>query len=427
MPAEAVYQLVSPETFKRKAIYWSSKFETACYFDSNQFDDPYSAFDVLIAAGARHYLKCNAGTAFTELSTFLKSNSSYLPGFLAYDLKNETENLQSANIDNLQFPDLYFFEPLHVIVIKGTEARILSPESSEIFKNIEDTEVPAEGHANFRGTIQSRLTKDEYVTAVNEMQKHIHRGEIYEATFCQEFYSEYASLNPVDAYLELSRISPTPFSSFFKVGDHYILSASPERFLTRRGDKLISQPIKGTARRQSNPEQDKITRRELRNNEKELAENVMIVDLVRNDLTKSAVPGTVKVEELFGIYSFKQVHQMISTVVCQVNKQLNNADIIKNTFPMGSMTGAPKISAMKLIERYEKTRRGVYSGTVGYFSANGDFDFNVIIRSILYNGGNGYLSFQVGSAITSDSNPEKEYEECLLKAKAIFQLLGVGG
>ena len=424
MPAEKVYQLVSPETFKQKALYWASKFETACYFDSNKFKDPYSRFDGLIAAGAKRFLRGNAGTAFKELSLFLEQNISYLPGFLGYDLKNETEDLKSESPDNLGFPDLYFFEPVHLIMIQGNRATVQSSYPDEIFRDIENIDLAGERNVNFRGIIQSRLTKTEYIDAVVNLQHHIHQGEIYEANFCQEFYSEESKLNPADAFLELQRISPAPFSSFFKIGNHYIISATPERFLCRRGNKLISQPIKGTARRQIDPGQDELIKNNLRNNEKELAENVMIVDLVRNDLTKSAVPGTVRVEELFGIYSFEQVHQMISTVVCQPDQSLTNADIIKNTFPMGSMTGAPKISAMKLIERYEKSRRGVYSGTVGYFSPDGDFDFNVIIRTILYNAENAYLSFHVGSAITSDSDPEREYEECLLKAKAIFQLLG---
>lgn len=424
MPAEEVHDLVCAESFKQKALYWSSKFETACYFNSNQFNDPYSAFEVLIAAGVKRFVKCSAGIAFDELGLFLERNVSYVPGFFAYDLKNETEDLHSHNTDNLHFPDLYFFEPLHLLLIKGDVVKILSDEASTIFLDIENTQLPEKSKTNFKGTICRRFTKADYVYAVNELQGHILRGEVYEVNFCQEFYSQHSNLNPIDTYLELNRISPAPFSNFFKLGDQYIISATPERFLCRRGNKLISQPIKGTASRQRDPQMDELMKADLRNNEKELAENVMIVDLVRNDLTKSAVPGTVKVDELFGIYSFKQVHQMISTVVCEADDRLTNAEILKNTFPMGSMTGAPKISAMKLIERYEKTCRGVYSGSVGYFSPNGDFDFNVVIRSIVYNSKNGYLSFQVGSAITGDSIPEQEYEECLLKAKAIFQLLG---
>jgi para-aminobenzoate synthetase component 1 len=416
------YQPESPEEFKKKALYWASSFDTACYFDSNNFQDPYSAFDVLIAAGAVRFLKCNAGTAFDQLDHFLKFNPAILPGFLAYDLKNEIESLSSENPDRLGFPDLYFFEPLHLILIKNGQVTISSSEQDDILEQIINTPLKPT-NVGFRGSISSRFGKTEYIRTVNELKNHIHRGDIYEANLCQEFYANDCHLNPEDAFLELNRISPTPFSNYFKLGSKYILSATPERFLNRQGNKLISQPIKGTVKRHADATLDQIAKDELRKNEKELAENVMIVDLVRNDLTRSAIPGTVKVEELFGIYSFKQVHQMISTVVCEVDHRFSNAEILKNTFPMGSMTGAPKISAMKLIEMLEKSRRGVYSGAVGYFSGTGDFDFNVVIRSILYNAENGYLSFQVGSAITADADAEKEYEECLLKAEAIFELL----
>lgn len=418
-----IHQTASLEEFTKKALYWASGFETACYFDSNNFADPYSAFDVLIAADAARFIRCAAGNAFDQLNGFLKNSNTYLPGFLAYDLKNEIEDLESNNSDNLHFPDLYFFEPVHLILIKDGKIRVYSSHPKEILAEINNIEIPVNRDTGFDGTIQSRFKKAEYIRAVNDLQAHIGHGDVYEVNFCQEFYAEGSRINPVNAFLELNRISPTPFSNFFKLGSKYIISATPERFLCRRGQKLISQPIKGTSKRRHNKLQDEISKNELRENEKELAENVMIVDLVRNDLTKSAVPGTVKVEELFGIYSFEQVHQMISTVVCQADPTLSNSGILKNTFPMGSMTGAPKISAMNLIEKQEKTRRGIYSGAVGYFSPDGDFDFNVVIRSMLYNSENGYLSFQVGSAITGDAVAEKEYKECLLKAEAIFSLL----
>jgi para-aminobenzoate synthetase component I len=193
--------------------------------------------------------------------------------------------------------------------------------------------------------------------------------------------------------------------------------------LKKEGNRLISQPIKGTIRRGENEAEDQLLRQQLRNDEKELAENMMIVDLVRNDLARSARTGSVKVEEMFGIYAFRQVHQMISTVTAQLKEAIPFTEAIRQAFPMGSMTGAPKIRAMELIDQYEQSRRGLFSGAVGYITPEGDFDFNVVIRSILYNAANHYLSFHVGSAITYDSVPEKEYEECLLKAQAIFRAL----
>lgn len=271
--------------------------------------------------------------------------------------------------------------------------------------------------------IKQRISKEKYFEKVSKMLDHIHRGDIYEANFCMEFYAENALIEPLDIYQKLNAISKPPFASFFKNDKQYLMSASPERYLKKLETKVISQPIKGTSKRFDNLEMDKNSKSELLENPKERSENIMIVDLVRNDLSKTATKDSVKVEELCGIYTFKQVHQMISTVVSNVEHTTSPTEIIKTTFPMGSMTGAPKISAMNIIENLEETKRGLYSGAVGYFAPNGDFDFNVVIRSILYNAKNQYLSFSVGSAITSLSEPEKEYEECLLKAKAMFEVL----
>jgi para-aminobenzoate synthetase component 1 len=202
------------------------------------------------------------------------------------------------------------------------------------------------------------------------------------------------------------------------------LSASPERFIKKSLNKLYSQPIKGTVRRAQDDAEDEKLKSALLASEKERAENLMIVDLVRNDLAKSSETGSVEVTELFGRYSFKQVHQMISTVSSTIIDGLNPVTAIANAFPMGSMTGAPKVMAMQLIEQYENSKRGLYSGAIGYFAPNEDFDFNVVIRSIQYNEERQYVNFEVGSAITIDSHAEQEYEECLLKASAMLRALG---
>jgi para-aminobenzoate synthetase component 1 len=255
------------------------------------------------------------------------------------------------------------------------------------------------------------------------MLEYIQQGDIYEANFCMEFFAENAQINPIDTYQKLATISQTPFAAFFKNNEHFLLSASPERYLRKEGTQVISQPIKGTAKRFEDPIQDEKSKLDLASDAKERSENIMIVDLVRNDLSQTANKGSVKVEELCAIYSFKQVHQMISTISSEVSNTISPIDILQTTFPMGSMTGAPKLSAMKIIEELEATKRGLYSGAIGYFSPVGDFDFNVVIRSILYNKNNNYLSFSVGSALTSLAIPEKEYEECLLKAKAMLHVL----
>jgi len=271
--------------------------------------------------------------------------------------------------------------------------------------------------------IKLRIHKDEYFEKLNSMLAHIHRGDIYEANFCQEFYAEDTTIEPVETYNKLNQISHPPFATFLKLNDKYLLSASPERYIKKEGNTIISQPIKGTAKRSDNIIEDQQLKKELENSEKERSENIMIVDLVRNDLSQTALKGSVKVEELCKVYTFNQVHQMISTITSQVSDKTHPVDVISSTFPMGSMTGAPKISAMKIIEVLEETKRGLYSGAVGYFTPNNDFDFNVVIRSILYNATNKYVSYSVGGAITAKSDPLSEYEECLVKAKAMREVL----
>jgi para-aminobenzoate synthetase component 1 len=214
-----------------------------------------------------------------------------------------------------------------------------------------------------------------------------------------------------------------PFSVYLKQQPRYVLGASPERFLKKTSNRLVSQPIKGTIRRGRTTTEDEALKLALRNSEKEQAENLMIVDLVRNDLARSAETGSVQVDELFGIYSFQQVHQMISTVSATARADASLAEILGNAFPMGSMTGAPKIRAMQRIDELEATRRGVFSGAIGYITPDGDADFSVVIRSVLYNATDQYASFMVGSAITYDADPEQEYAECLLKASAMRSVL----
>jgi len=407
--------------FKQKALQWANQFEICCCMDSNGYSDPYSKYDFLLAVGAKHQLECHSGNAFHQLKEFYGDNQEWLFGLLSYDLKNELEDLQTVHENNLDFPDLFFFVPEYLLAIKNGEITVITGPANlpEIINNFHPL---TEAHSAILD-IQPRMTRDEYLNKVELLRSHIAIGDIYEVNLCQEFFAQNAEINPYQVYQSLSTISPTPFSGFFKLKDKYVLSASPERFLCKRKNRLFSQPIKGTARRSANQFADQQIRLELQQNRKEQAENVMIVDLVRNDLTKSAVKGSVKVEELFGIYTFPQVHQMISTISCILDPSVHPVDAIKNTFPIGSMTGAPKVRAMELIEETENSRRGIYSGAFGYFDATGDFDFNVVIRSILYNQTRKHLSFQVGGAITYASSAQQEYEECLLKASAMIQTL----
>jgi len=404
--------------FKERLLLLSKEYQHVSMLDSNNYNDSlYHEYDLIAGFGAKSIVSSNR---FCELENISKKGL-WLFGFLSYDLKNGLENLNSENEDGLAFPGLSFFEPEIRVEIKNQKVLIEGLECSEFKNSLKQVEV------YFKDVevseIKSRISKKEYIKTVLDLKKHIQFGDVFEVNYCQEFYTENVLFDPVSAYNNLIKKSPVPFASFLKIDGRYCLGASPERFLKKYGDKLISQPIKGTIKRGFSKEDDDNQIHLLKSSVKERSENVMIVDLVRNDLSKVANKGSVKVDELFGIYSFPQVHQMISTISCQVEPEQSSIDIIKKCFPMGSMTGAPKVKAMELIEKYECTKRGLYSGAIGYIKPNGDFDFNVVIRSILYNEMNDYLSFMVGGAITSKSNPQEEYKESLLKAKAIFEVL----
>lgn len=407
--------------FKQKALQLAETFDACCCLDSNDYKDPYSQYDCLIAFGIEYEINTQSGDAFEQLKAFHELHQNWLFGLLSYELKNEIEELHSRHTDQLNFPDLFFFVPKYLIALQGDEIKVLKGDES-ILTTIDQVSLLEDPLKN-KVEVEAKLDKTSYIAIVEKLREHILRGDIYEINFCQEFFSRHADINPLKVYNELNKLSPTPFAGFFKIYDNYILSATPERFLCKRTQQLISQPIKGTAKRSLDPILDEQIKTALKSSIKEQAENVMIVDLVRNDLTKSAVKGTVKVDELFGIYSFPQVHQLISTISCELDPAIHFIDAIKNTFPMGSMTGAPKIKALQLIDQYEMSKRGAFSGSFGCINPNGDFDFNVIIRSILYNANEKYLSFQVGGAITYAAAAEQEYEECLLKASAIRKVL----
>lgn len=414
--------------FKQQLLCWSQQFETAIFLDSNNYHQQYSSFDAVFAVDEFTCIKTDFHNAFEKLQEYQTTSKDHIFGYISYDVKNDIEQLSSTNFDGLDFADLFFFQPQKIIFVKGNSVefhylKMVDDEIESDFVKIQQSNNPEIQQSNIDIKIKLRIHKDEYHQKVTTILQHIHRGDIYEANFCQEFYAENTEINPLKVYQDLNRISEPPFAVFLKMNHHYLLSASPERYLRKEGNKIISQPIKGTAKRLKSKFDDEKIASDLARDSKERSENVMIVDLVRNDLSKSAIKGSVKVEELCKVYSFKQVHQMISTIVSEIDENTSPILVIKDTFPMGSMTGAPKVSAMKIIEKQEVTKRGLYSGAVGYFTPNGDFDFNVVIRSILYNQEKKYVSFSVGSAITAKSNPEKEYEECLLKAKAMKYVL----
>lgn len=402
---------------KSALLFHSEAYTYASLLDSNNYDkNVNSSYEYIAGFGAKSVLIAND---WEELNT-ISQNNSWLFGYLSYDLKNSIESLNSKNDDDLNFPDLCFFEPEYLVKIIDGFCEIEGVNPKQFFNDLPFDKVFNKKIKDI--DLTPKISKEKYIEQVVKLMNHIQLGDIFEVNFCQEFFAKNLEINPVDIANRLTEKSPMPFSAYLKIGDKYGICASPERFIKRSGSHVISQPIKGTIKRGKCEIEDETLQNKLLEDDKEKAENVMIVDLVRNDFSRFADIGSVRVEELFSIHTFPQVHQMISTVRCEVKNKLS-VDIIKDCFPMGSMTGAPKVRAMELIEEYESTKRGLYSGAIGYITPKGNFDFNVVIRSLLYNKAKRYLSCMVGGAITAASNPEKEYEESLLKAKAIFEIL----
>ncbi len=384
-----------------------------------------SGFVSVLAIGDKQSVSGKAKNAFWEISQ-LKKYADHIFGFFGYDLKNEIEDLTSENHDGSDFPDYFFFQPKLIVRISKDKLQLeYFDEDAEFTADIVSNLSKANSEFSVGKSLEltARISKEKYIETVNQLKNHIHRGDIYEVNFCQEYFVENATINVESVFQEMMKKSPTPFSCFLKMNDNYLLCASPERFLKKEDRKVFSQPIKGTAKRGANAAEDEANIKALSESAKEKSENVMIVDLVRNDLSTVAIAGTVKVDELFGIHTFPQWHQMISTVSCEVEEKKEALEIIKKCFPMGSMTGAPKVSAMQLIEQYESMKRGLYSGAVGYIDENNNFDFNVVIRSVVYNATKKYVSVSVGSAITANCDAEQEYEECLTKAEVLFKVL----
>ncbi len=406
-----VLQLANQSDFG--AVYVSNGLPAAC---------DYKTYELVAGIGCRQKLFLPAGQVFSSLQSF--AANEWLFGYLGYDCKNEVENLTSQNRAHLATDNAVFFIPETVIeIFPNRQVSITGNNPQRVWNQLLAIEPYNEASFSMEGKVHAVMTKEDYLSKVEQVLHHIEAGDVYELNLCQEFYGTVKEGDPLATFLKLNEVSPMPFAAFLKLENTWVLGASPERFLSKTGNKLVSQPIKGTTRRGKTPEEDREKRAGLLASEKERAENLMIVDLVRNDLSRSCLPGTVRVEELFGVYSFQRVHQMISTVSGEIEKETTWWQTIKNAFPMGSMTGAPKVMAMKLIEEYEQSKRGIYSGAIGYITPHKDFDFNVVIRSMVYHADTKKLSFQVGGAITWDSVPEAEYEECMLKAQAIRQVL----
>jgi para-aminobenzoate synthetase component I len=399
---------------------WASRSGIFLLLDNNQYALPHGRYECLLAAGVA-IAECHT---LQQLEDLHRQQQDWLFGHIAYDYKNELEpKLRSVHSANLGFPQFYFFIPETVCYIDRacTSLTITSiADPAQIHRDIMHTQ-PLQQALPWL-SFSSRVARDHYMDNLEHLREHIAAGDCYEINYCCERYCENVMLEPIAAFCALNHLSPAPFAACYKLGDRYAMSASPERYLQKIGTKILSQPMKGTAGRGTDAQQDEAIKNALHNDVKERAENVMITDLVRNDLARTCKAGSVEVEELFGIYTFPQVHQMVSTVSGRLRDDACFTDSIRLSFPMGSMTGAPKHKVMQLIDQYEQSRRELYSGAIGYIDPRGDFDFNVMIRSLFYNAATQYLSFHTGGAITYDSIAGKEWEEIRLKAWALERL-----
>ena len=407
---------------KEKIIIWASQFKHVCIFDSNSYEQyPYSKYELIVGVANTSTWNGNTSVHFEQLKQFSNKSKHRIFGHLSYDLKNKIEpKLNSSNLDLIDFPEMHFFEAEISIEIIDNKLYITSDNPEKTYKSI--LKANKKNTTTSPLSLKKRITKEEYFRYFNRLKSHIERGDIYEINFCKEVYSEKADIDPIEIFLKLNKKQKSPFSAFYKLENLYALCSSPERFMKKNDDKIISQPIKGTIKRSNNKNKDKYLIAKLLKDIKEQSENNMVVDLVRNDLSKTAKTGTVKVEELRGVYSFPSLHQLISTISSRIDKD-KGIETLEAAFPIASMTGMPKFKAMELIEKYELNKRGLFSGCIGYIDPNKDFDFNVVIRTILYNHTRKNISVQAGGAITILSNAESEYEEILLKLKNIMDVL----
>ncbi|MAN59913.1 MAG: aminodeoxychorismate synthase component I [Flavobacteriaceae bacterium] len=420
------FSITLTQELKEQLLHWAQQFHEVVWLDSNEYAGHNHTYEAILAVDAATAVKTDSEGAFRKLDEYQRSTNDWIFGYLSYDLKNDVERLTSENFDGLLFPELYFFQPKRLFLFTETDVELhyLSSTAEDMatdWKNINSLIIPPTEALHIK--LRARTSRASYLEKATAMLQHIERGDIYEANLCQEFYADNSDLDPLNAFFHLNSISSPPFATFLKLEGFYALSASPERYLSKIGSKVVSQPIKGTARRHQDPKADSAALAALERDPKERSENIMITDLVRNDLSRIAEKGSVRVDELCKGYTFKQVHQLISTISCNTRPDISAVEVLAQTFPMGSMTGAPKISAMKIIEKLEDAKRGLYSGAIGYITPTGDFDFNVVIRSILFNADKKYVSFSVGGAITAKSLPIAEYEECLVKAAALRKVL----
>lgn len=415
---KTVFNVESLPNIKAKLFAWAANKSPVAWYDSNDYPHQNNTYDTVLALDSYKNI-------LTKKELNATVGVDWLFGFFSYEFSTPWERVTPSNPAYTSIPELQFFCPEKVWLLQGDvlTAHYLNDNNPKD----DFDEILATPSLEFCETttinLTPRISKSEYVEKAKALQQHILRGDIYEVNYCMEWFAKEISVFPPRLFNNLNAVAKTPFAAYLHIENAYLMCASPERFLKRAGNTITSQPIKGTAARHQDAILDAAAAQQLKSDRKERAENIMITDLVRNDLSRIALKGTVVVPEQCAVYPFAQVHQMISTVTATCDPDKNSLNIIEACFPMGSMTGAPKQRAMELIDHYEVSQRGLYSGAVGYFAPNGDFDFNVVIRSIIYDAKKQYLTTHVGSALTAAADVEKEYAECQLKAAAIKHVL----
>ncbi len=411
---------VNPEILQKRLLAQSASESHFSLLVSNGHTGPYSQYAWLCGWGLTRFLSTRKNS-LSALKAFHEKEKDWLLGHLNFNLKNELENLESQHADPFEYANLAFFVPTTVVYEKGgtlhCESYQYQKEEDLIAALPENWEPTAQALPQFQQT----LSQEEYLQKIATLKAELQYGSIYEINFCMELAAQ-GALEAPGLFWKLNQRHQAPFTGFYQCQENQLLCFSPERYLQKKGTLLTSQPIKGTAKRGKSEAEDAALQKSLLDSEKERAENVMIVDLVRNDLSRTAQPASVRVPELFGLYSYQAVHQMVSTVQSDLAPQFHFTDALATSFPMGSMTGAPKISALRLIDQHENFNRSLYSGSIGYITPQGDFDFNVVIRSILHHRQKQLSSVRVGSAITIHCEAQQEYEECLLKAERLISL-----
>ncbi len=411
--------LPSPEQTRRHLLAWAASFPHVCWLDNCGSEaDAYGEIEWLFGVS-------RAGFSRTEDW----QPGQWTMGVLPYDWALLGDpRLPVAEGPGIEWPGLPGFRPeLLLLRPRNSDALWVMVDHPELKgwqacleSNSQPTPPPG------MGEFVAAWDRPTYLQAVAATREYIRNGDCYELNLAQLFSASGQLAQPWELFLRLIGISPVPFAGYFRHGKRHLICASPERFLRHDNAALLAQPIKGTARRGKTVSEDEALKLELAASDKERAENVMIVDLSRHDLNRFCEPGSVVVPHLFEVQSFAQVHQLVSTVQGQMRGDVKPMEALLGIFPPGSMTGAPKFRVMQLIGELEPVRRGLYAGSLGYVRPDGGFDFNVVIRSLIYDEEQRRLDYHVGGAITYDSVAEEEYAETLLKAKAIRTLWAVG-